>query len=427
MRRALLSTVVGIAIVAPLVGAGATYAAPAPTTPPELSRCPQLSEDLDWYGDNRERLQRVIDEYGTCTNPHAEDRPVAAFDWDNTLTKNDVTDATLAWALRNDKILRPASWKDTSAWLTDEAHRALTEACGTEVPVGKPLPTSRNAACADEILQIRQEATTMAGEEAFAGEWNHRRTVPEYAWVPQLFAGHTPDQLTSYARKARAQALVAPVGSTQTVGTHELPRYVRYYDQMRDLVDTLTKAGFESYVVSAGSEPITEAWAPGIGIDREHTIAIRSVLQDGKITTRTEGCGGEPDSQGADIPYKDGKRCWINQEIFGIDGPEAWQRQSPENRIVIGGGDADTDVTFVDDAVGAHIVINRNDDEIMCRGYDNADGRWIINPMFIEPLERRSELYPCSTTGATEPDGSKAPVRREDGSIIPDQEDTIHG
>ncbi|MFJ4898794.1 haloacid dehalogenase-like hydrolase [Streptomyces sp. NPDC088727] len=415
------------AALAVAAAAGPVAASPAgrgSATP--TARCPQLSDGLPWYGDNRARLQRVIDERGSCRG-RGGPRPVAAFDWDNTITKNDVTDATISWSLRHDKILRPARWKDTSKWLTDTADKALTEACGTEVEVGAPLPTSTDARCADEILQIREDGTTMSGEAAFAGEWNHRRTVPQYAWVPQLFAGHTVPELRAYTAAARTEALAAPVGATRTVGTHVLPAYVRYYEQQRDLVRTLQRAGFDVWIVSAGSEPVTEVWSRGIGIDRAHTVAIRSVLdRKGRITTRNEGCGGTGVTEGEAIPYIDGKRCWINQEIYGIKGRAAWHRQAPDRRITLGGGDADTDVTFVGDATGAHLVLNRNKNEVMCRAYDNADGRWVVNPMFIEPLPRRTTAYPCATAAHTEPDGGFGPVRRGDGSVVPDQRDTVY-
>ncbi len=94
---------------------------------------------------------------------------------------------------------------------------------------------------------------------------------------------------------------------------------------------------------------------------------------------------------------------------------------------MIGAGDADTDVTMVGDATGAGLVLNRNKNEIMCRACDNADGTWLINPMFIEPLPRKEAAYPCSTTGYTNPDGTLGPVRRQDGSVIPDEEDSVHG
>ncbi|MFG3256560.1 haloacid dehalogenase-like hydrolase [Streptomyces sp. NPDC048172] len=427
-RRTVLT---GVALTAV---AAALTAAPAQAETPHKSQhrhhCPQLSKKLSWFGENRAKLQRTIDERGTCSDDRRggkrTHRPVAAFDWDNTVVKNDSTDATIVWALKHDKILRPKSWSATSKWLTPAAHKALTEACGTDVPVGSPLPTSKNAACADEILEVRGEAKTMGGEEAFEGDWNHRRTVPEYAWVPQLFAGHTVPELRAYARAARDEALAAPVGSEQKIGTHTVPAYSRYYAQQKDLIRTLQKAGFDTYIVSAGSEPVAEEWATGVGIDRKHTIAIRSVLKHGKITTAMEGCGDVPAGQGEAIPYMDGKRCVINEQIFGVDGDDAWEKQKPSRRIAVGGGDADTDVTFVGDATGTHLVLNRNKPEIMCRGYDDADGRWAVNPMFIEPLPVKSEPYPCATEGFTNPDGSLGPVRRDDGSVIPDQRDSAH-
>ncbi|MES4892755.1 haloacid dehalogenase-like hydrolase [Streptomyces sp. NPDC096012] len=404
--------------------AAAAVLAAAPTATAEadtISRnCPHLRGD--WYGGNRERLQRVIDARGTCSGHRGA---VAAFDWDNTITKNDVTDATLSWALRHDRLPRPARWKDTSAWLTDSADRALTAACGSGA--GARLRTSDRPHCTDEIVEIRENGTTMSGAAAFAGRWNHRRTVPQYAWVPQLFAGRTPAEVAAYARAARSEALAAPIGATRTLGTHTVPAYIRYYDQQRDLVRTLQRAGFRVYIVSAGSEPVTEVWSRAIGVDAAHTIAIRSVLdRRGRITTRNEGCGDVPASRGAAIPYIDGKRCWINQEIYGVHGARAWHKQPWKRRPAVAGGDADTDVTFVGDATGAHVVINRNKPELMCRAYDDADGRWLINPMFIEPLPRRPEPYPCSTTARTAPDGTHQPVRRADGSPVPDQADTVH-
>lgn len=402
------------------LAAAATLAA-VPTAPASTTtdrNCPRLS--ASWYGDDGARLQEVI-----CSRMGGH--PVAVFDWDNTVTKNDVTDATLAWALKHDKLLRPAHWTDTSEWLTTTADRTLTKACGTDVPVGAPLPTSTRSRCTDEIAEIRETGTTTSGAPAFTGTWNHRRTVPQYAWVPQLFTGRTPAELSSYARAARREALAAPVGATQLLGTRTVPAYIRYYDQQRDLIRTLQRAGFDVYIVSAGAEPITEVWSEGVGIDPPHTIAIRSLLdRHGRITPWNTGCGAVPATRGEAIPYIDGKRCWINQEIYGIQGNTAWKRASWRHRPVIAGGDADTDVTFVGDATGAHLVVNRNKSELMCRAYDDEDGRWLVTPMFIDPLPRRQNPYPCSTTAYTAPDGTHKPLLREDGSPVPDQQDAVY-
>lgn len=400
--------------------AAAAVLAAAPAADPAARQCPRLT--TRWYGDNRARLQQVVDAYGSCSGRSGA---VAVFDWDNTVTKNDVTDATLSWALRHDRLPRPARWKDTSAWLTDTADHALTEACGTGTTA--PLRTSTRPRCTDEIVEIRENGTTTSGAPAFAGRWNHRRTVPQYAWVPQLFAGRTPAELASYARAARREALAAPLGATRTLGTHTVPAAVRYYDQQRDLIRTLQRAGFRVYVVSAGAEPVTEVWSRAVGVDAAHTIAIRSVLdRRGRITVRNEGCGGVPVTQGAVIPYIDGKRCWIAQEIYGVRGARAWRRQPARLRPALAAGDADTDVTFVGDATGAHLVINRNKPELMCRAYDDADRRWLVNPMFLAPLPRRTAPYPCSTTARTAPDGSRGPLRRSDGTVVPDQPDGVH-
>ncbi|MEU1826033.1 haloacid dehalogenase-like hydrolase [Streptomyces abikoensis] len=420
--RTTSAIVVGLATVATLAAAPLPAGAATAHDRTPRANCPQLDTKLPWYGDNRAKLQKMIDERGTCSGKRGP-RPVAAFDWDNTVVKNDITDATLAWALKHDKILRPAHWTDTNAFLTPAADKALTKACGTAVRVGRPLPTSKNTACADEIFEIREKSKTMAGEDAFAGDWNHRRTVPGYAWIPQLFAGHTPAALTSFARQARAEQLAAPVGATQKVGTHTLAGYVRYYDQQKDLIRTLKAAGFDVYIVSASSEPIAEAWSDGVGLDAKHTIGIRNVTKHGRLTPVIKGCGGVETGRGDALPYMDGKRCMINQEIFKIKGAAAWKQQDPAHRIALGAGDADTDVTFVNDATGAHVAINRNKSELMCRAFDDADGRWVANPMFIDPMPRKAGTYPCSTTGATAADGSKVPVRRADGSVIPDQVD----
>ncbi|MEV0601572.1 haloacid dehalogenase-like hydrolase [Streptomyces sp. NPDC050315] len=421
-NRHTVATVLALAVTASL--AAAVPATAAPTDAP--GTCPQLSKSLKWYGENREQLQEMIDERGSCSDPSGP-RPVAAFDWDNTIVKNDISEATLAWTLKHDKLLQPADWRATNKWLTAAADRALTEACGTDVPAGEPLPTSKDTGCTDEILDIYNTAETSDGKPAFEGEWNHRRTVPEYVWLTQLFAGLKPATLTSYARQARAENLAAPIGHEQTVGTHKMAGYVRYYEQQRDLIRTLRKAGFDVYVISASMEPIVDAWAGGAGFDRAHTIGIRNLVEDGKLGYDVEGCGDVPDGGGEALTYMDGKRCWINQEIFHVKGADAWKKQDRAHRIAFGAGDAETDVTFVDDATAGHLAINRNKPELMCRAYDNADGRWLVNPMFIEPLPRKSGTYPCSTEGYAEPEGGSGPMHRADGSVVPDQRDSVYG
>ena len=46
----------------------------------------------------------------------------------------------------------------------------------------------------------------------------------------------------------------------------------------------------------------------------------------------------------------------------------------------------------------------------MCRTYANLDGRWLVNPMFINPLGM-SPPYPCATQGLDEPNGDQGRSR----------------
>ncbi|MFF8609293.1 HAD family hydrolase [Streptomyces sp. NPDC015346] len=401
---------------------GMVTASPAHAKP---GKCPTLNVSEGWYGDNRARLQRLIDTHCQDSGGKGADRPVAVFDWDNTVIKNDVGDATMFWLLRNNRIRLPENddWTTTSRHLTPDAAAALRAACPTGVPT---LPTATDTRCADEILSVYADGATTTGREAFAG-FDHRRMEPGYAWLAQLLRGWTTRQIASFAEAARTENLAAPIGTEQPVGIRKVTGWVRYYDQQRDLVRTLQKAGFDVWIVSASPEPVVDVWARGVGVKPSHALGIRNTTEHGRLTARLKGCGSVPDGEDSMITYIDGKRCWINQEIFGVRGPAAERIQPASRRQVFAAGDSDTDVSFLRDATGLRLVLNRNKNEVMCRAYDNSDGRWLVNPMFIEPKKRKPTPYPCATTAYTAADGTAQPVRRSDGTVVPDQWDSVSG
>ncbi|WP_409237256.1 haloacid dehalogenase-like hydrolase [Streptomyces sp. PA5.6] len=394
---------------------------------PKAAKCPTLTVSEGWYGKNRARLQRMIDTYGQCGPQRHKGgaKPVATFDWDNTVIKNDIGDATMFWLLRNGKIRTPehGDWHTTSRYLTDTAATALAKACPA---TRATLPTQRDTACADEILSVYTEGTTTSGKAAFAG-FDHRRMEPQYAWLAQLTRGWSTREVKQFAAAARKENLAAPVGAEQKVGSHKVTGWVRYYDQQRDLIRTLKKAGFAVHVVSASPEPVAEVWGRAVGIDARHTLGIRNVTARGKLTAHLKGCGTVRDGDDSMITYIDGKRCWINKEILGVRGAAAEKVQPAARRQVFAAGDSDTDISFLRDATALRLVLNRNKNELMCRAYENGDGRWLVNPMFIAPKGRKADPYPCASTGYTERDGGQGPVRRTDGSVIPDQRDTVFG
>ena len=430
------AVVAAAAFAAVPVPARAAPIAPATRAAGPAARCPQLRLADRYAADVGERLERVIDRVGTCSGP-VRGRPVAVFDWDNTMIKNDISDQTTFWMLRQGLIRQPVrkDWSTTSRWITPAAARTLRRTCGPLAAPGQRLPTGGRSlaavACADEILSMRLDQTTTSGAEGFAGRYDHRRMNAGYAWMAQLMAGRTPAEVRRIAAGARRAALKASKGATWRVGSTRQIRWVRYYAPQRDLVRTLTRAGITPYVVSASPELWADVWAPGVGIPASRTIGIRSVVRDGRVTTGLAGCGGLADGNQGVMPYVEGKRCWVNQAILGISGPRAFRAAPARLRPVIAGGDAATDVVMVRDATRAHLVLNRNSAELMCRAFDTGrhggDGRWLTTPMFIDPLPRMAGRYPCSTTGAERRDGSFGPVRRADGKPVPDQPDRVHG
>ncbi|MFD3760158.1 haloacid dehalogenase-like hydrolase [Streptomyces sp. NPDC058622] len=422
------------AVAAAAVAAG-TLVAAAPAAPADRPGTPCATPQLKagWYGDNQARLQRLIDAYGRC-DPHRPGRakPVAVFDWDNTVVKNDVGDATLFWLLRNGKIRQPArgDWSTTSRFLTPAAAAALADACGPLALPGAPLPTGAGTPaadrCTDEVAAVYGASATRTGSAAFAG-WDRRTTEPGYAWLAQLTQGWTAREVRGFAAAARTENLAAPVGAVQRVGSGTATGWVRYYDQQKDLVAALRKAGFDVWISSASPQPVVEVWARGVGIDARHVIGIRNTTtRDGKHTAHLKGCGSVRDGADTMITYIDGKRCWINQEVFGVRGAAAEKVQPPARRQVFAAGDSDTDISFLRDATALRLVVNRNKNELMCRAYDDSDGKWIVNPMFIEPKKQKTAPYPCSTTGYVDHDGTPGPVRRGDGGVIPDQTDSVY-
>ena len=383
-----------------------------------------LDPQLLWVDDNRARIDAFLDEM--AGSPQA--RRVAIFDWDNTVIKNDVGDITTFWMLRHDKVLQPegGDWRTTNKYLTSAAADALAAACGALASPGSALPTSKpeGVACVDEILAVYTEGATTAGDDAFAG-WNHRTMEPAYAWTVQLQAGHRPADIQGFAEAAITEALAAEIGAEQTLGTTKLNAYVRIYDQMRDLIATLQADGFEVWVLSASSQPVVEAFAARVDVPADRVVGVRAVIgDDGVLTRNLQGCGAVADGTDELIPYIEGKRCWMNKIIFGVDGPAAAAVQTnTADRPVFCAGDSDTDTSFLQDATGLKLVLNRNKKELMCNAYHDVGGNWLVNPMFIAPKAELADGYACSVDACVDAAGVGGPCRDERGGAIADQKD----
>lgn len=405
-----------------------------------MTGAPNLDPAFAWYGENIKTLDGFIDDVGVNSATYDDkNKPVAIFDWDNTVIKNDIGDLVTFWMLNNDKILQPPNknWAVTSQFLTSNARNALNAACDSLADPGMPLPTSTNAACADAIVAIYYDGKTPMNQTAFTS-WNYRRMEPAYAWTAQLQAGYTPAEVKEFGKQALEAALAANEGDTQSVGTRTMNAWARVYDQIKNLISVMQANGLDVWVVSASSQPIVEAFAEKVGIMADHVIGIRNVADaNGKLDYNFQGCGDVPDGKNdgmgsvtgnSMITYIDGKRCWINKVIYGDTTANAVnQTANPKLRPAFGAGDSDTDITFLKDATGLRLVLNRNKNELMCNAYYNGDSKWIINPMFIQPKAKLATMYPCSTAACKDEAGMAGACLDENGNVIPDQEDLVFG
>jgi phosphoserine phosphatase len=354
-----------------------------------------------WTDANRARLNKLMTDRGVASATFdPTKRPVAAFDWDNTIMKNDIGDATFFWMLKHDKIRQPAGldWGTTSAALTTDAKAALNAACDGLAAAGDALTTSTSTDCTDALFNIYDGLKTTGGLPAWTPAYATTDKINfAYAWVAQLTAGSTPDEVRGYARAAYAENAGAPIGTTQTVGTTTgLNGYVRVYEQMIDLIGTFQDNGFDVWITTASPQFIVEAISNEVGVAPHHVLGIRSVVTNGVITRNLEGCGTIADGDNTMITFDTGKRCWINKVIFkvpaatqAITNPDATKRQ------VFAAGDSDTDIAFLKDATDLKLVINRNKGQVMCNALNDYMGKWIWNPMFISPKAPKLTPYDC--------------------------------
>jgi hypothetical protein len=360
--------------------------------------------DSRWWQQNSERLTDFIHQHGpngslydSTLNAPRSQKPVAAFDWDNTLIKNDAGDATFFWMLAHDLIKVPVDWAATSRYLSTEAVSELKAKCKADKG-SINLSTRFNTGCADLILSIYSSGKISDSKPAWKSDFNPDTLEPGYAWAVALTAGYKPSEIQQIAKVALEFNLANQVGTQQRIGSRDYVAWLRFYEPMKDLIQLLKIEGYDVWIVSASAQNIIEVYAREIGVETSHVIGVRSELKNGKATSSFQSCGTEAAGNQNLITYRQGKRCWINKEIFMISNKNL-QMDKP-SATVFAAGDSDTDSFFVKDA-RIHLVINRNKTELMCNAYANQDGKWIINPMFIEPKPQKSgnPAYSCSPFG----------------------------
>ena len=373
-----------------------------PSAPPvrtELSVAPLCSAGGD---DFQPAVKAALDRFVASVDPAS--KPVAVFDWDNTVIKNDVGAATLFHMVRQGLVRRPARWEDF-ADLTDGARARLAAACDGD---GGFLPSREEALCG-EMLAALYKKGTLPGDAAPFREHDHRTYRPTTAWQAQLQAGYTPAEVRRLAREVISRMCAAPVGTTARAGGMDVEGYIRLHRAMVQLMEQLRRRGFEIWIASASPQNVVEAFASELGIPADHVIGIRSVLDaGGRITHGLQGCGRVKDGENRMLTYIEGKRCWI-KKVIG-------------RRAALVAGDATTDISMLRDATGLRLVIDRGYPELMCYALngERAGQGWAVNPMLYEAAPARKRALPCSTTACVNGAGKAVPCTTAEGGVLAD-------
>ena len=386
-----------------------------------------LLETSGWFAGNRDRINQLVEDLGRRSPGYdPAHQPVVTLDWDNTITKNDTGDRFTFYMINHDRVLQPADrdWANVSPHLSDAARAALLAACGGLAEPGQPLPTSTSTACASEIYAAYINEKTVAGLPAYKYATVTPYANYTYMITAQIMAGYKPHEIRGFARAALQEGLDAPVGATTIVGQYTDNGWIRIYEQSRELIAVLQDNGFDVWIITASPQLVIDAVSDElVGIKPNHVIGIRQVVRHGRVTADTEGCGPFADGVNTIISYDEGKRCWINKVVFGIDGAaQLATNPDPSQRQVFAAGDSDTDIAFMKDATVLKLAIHRAKIQLTCNALANYQGKWLFQPMFISPRARRTTPYPCSTAR----DARGALIVDEAGQPIPNQLEPLY-
>jgi len=286
----------------------------------------------------------------------------------------------------------------------------------------KPLPTNKPSDCTTELSSLYGKRK-VGGKDAFTG-YHFLTYRPSTAFQTHAFVGYSKLQIQQFVKKALQEQLKSPIGQHKSLAGQKYEGYIRYNPQMLNLIKKLNGLGVEVWLVSASPQAVLEVIAKPTGLPTSRMIGIRPLFDKNKLFTYGyKGCGGFPDGQSNLITYIQGKRCWINQVIFGIKGADALKPAPKEKRAIFGAGDADTDLSMMQDINGPRLIFNRNKNALMCYAYHNADKNWWIHPTFIAPKPQKKAGYACDKTACINAKGQKIPCIDMHGKTIPHQKD----
>lgn len=168
----------------------------------------------------------------------------AAFDFDNTLVRNDLGEAVMELFLSEGV---PAYRKDISSFFSEKNRERILSA-----RFGDPL-LFRSL-----VLEEYDSIQRNSGLEA------------SYRWSSWIFSGHSPEELKRISRS---------VWNRHAVDSDSLS--VKIYEPMKELVSHLKSSGWDIWIVTASPQEIIQSVSALFEIEEEKVLGMQLSLQDG--------------------------------------------------------------------------------------------------------------------------------------------------
>lgn len=261
------------------------------------------------------KVQEAIDLPG---GPNDARKPVAVFDFDNTLILGDI-----AFAAQRVQVEEHRFGFDPSA-----PSAAFPEDVAALFAAWNAASTPEEKSAAQARIQA-----------AVLGRYDKVRAAegPEggLAYLARLLEGLTPDEARQLGRDALAREMASQVCTLSLQGdggtTVSYPSGIRLRPPLQAMLERLEQAGFDLWVVSASPEPLVQGAAEALGIPAARVIGVRTAVVDGKLTSELE----KP------LPWRQGKVDAIQARIgvrpalaFG-DGWTDYEMMANADRAVL--------------------------------------------------------------------------------------------
>ena len=286
-----------------------------------------------WVLEVKATLETLIQRYGKMGEAYdPADRPIAVFDWDDTVIFNDVGMGVFYFQI--DELQFNFELEEFWNLIPPNYNR---EVCRANYEKIRNLPI--NEAKKLPAYQRYRKFFT----QAFHDLWQSEGTAHLALLQAQLMVGFSPEEIVLIAKKAIDLEMSMPCGlvSIQESEADSNPvtarHGIRIYQEIRDLINLMQLHGFDVWIVTGACKYIVQPFAEKCGIPSDRVIGIEMAVQHGKFTDQPV----EP------VPYEDGKpeaiRRYIGKKpVFAAgnsQGDMAMMRYCEDTALLIDCGD----------------------------------------------------------------------------------------